>query len=206
MKRLLVIIALTLITMYGCGSSSETADDTDSDVKDNTSSQNTSDESAAQGLKIINIAKSEQGNEMYSPEVDSTYLYWLNDQLIVLNGSTKCNIFALNVLYKSGFKTPLENALSRDLFDTTNFTDILPVVGYNEIDNAKTGDLIIWMGHVIIFESFVSSNGVDYAKGYWAGTRQPDNGDNIKNNVCYGKYRLDRDFVVRRPVRKLSWD
>src|SRR4030095_4137075 len=151
---------------------------------------------------IINAAKAEQENEMYMPSRDSTYLYWLNNKLIILNGSTKCNVYALNVLYRSGFKTPRTNALSRDLYDTDKFTDILPVVGINDIENAKKGDLVIWNGHVIIYESLAKIQNDLYAIAWWAGTRQKDNGENIKNNECYGKYMLIANFVVMRPVKK----
>ncbi len=155
-----------------------------------------------QGNIILTIAKIEQSNTMYSPEIDSTYLYWLNNKLIILNGSTKCNIFALNVLYKAGFKTPVSNALSRDLFDTTNFKDIFPVIAVNKITGAKKGDIIAWKYHVIIFETLVSIREDKYALGYWAGTRHEDNDINIKNNVCYGKYKLSGEYVVRRPKKK----
>lgn len=155
--------------------------------------------------KIIETAMNEQGNEMYSPDVDSTVQYWLNNSVIILHGSTKCNIYALNVLYKAGFKTPSANSLSRDLFDTSNYRDIFPVEGINEISNARTGDLIVWNGHVIIFESYITLNDGLYAIGWWAGTRQADNGVNIKNNVCHGKYKLDGEFVIRRPVKRFEY-
>jgi hypothetical protein len=139
---------------------------------------------------------------MYNPDVDSTYLYWLNNKLIMLDGSTKCNIFALNVLYKSGYKTPTTNALTKDLVDTEKFKDILPVVGIKDASNAKKGDLVVWNGHVIIFESLVKVKNDLYAMAWWAGTRQSDNGENIKNNVCFGKYKLNGYYIVRRPLRK----
>jgi len=156
----------------------------------------------SEGAAILNAARAEQDNEMYSPDYESTILYWLNDKVVYLNGSTKCNIYALNVLFKSGFKTPTVNALSRDLADTEKFTDILPVVGIQTVDDVKKGDIIAWNGHVIIFESLTKVQNDLYAVGWWAGTRQKDNGDNIKNNVCYGKYKLNGYYVVRRPVKK----
>jgi len=155
-----------------------------------------------EGGAIISAAEAEQDNEMYSPKIDDTYLYWLDNRLIKLKGSTKCNIFALNVLFKSGYKTPTENALTRDLVDTDKFTDILPVIGIQTTDNAAKGDLIVWNGHVIILESLTTIKNDLYAVAWWAGTRQKDNGDNIKNNVCYGKYKLNGYYVVRRPVKK----
>ncbi len=201
---LIVCNIFFLVYISGCGSASESSEDesenkTSSDVKNNSG---ISDIAESEGELILNTAKSEQGNEMYSPDADSTYLYWLNNEIIFLNGSTKCNIFALNVLYRSGFRTPPKNALARDLYDTSRFTDILPVVGINDISNAKKGDLIAWYSHVIVFESTVKSGNEFYALAWWAGTGQEDNGDNIKNNVCHGKYRLSGEYVVRRPVKK----
>jgi len=78
----------------------------------------------------------------------------------------------------------------------------LPVIGIDDITNARRGDIISWNGHVIIFEEPVTVNNELYAKGWWAGTQQADNGDNIMNNVCHGKYKLNGEFVVRRPVHK----
>jgi hypothetical protein len=60
----------------------------------------------------------------------------------------------------------------------------------------------VWNGHVIIFESLTKIKSDLYALAWWAGTQQSDNGDNIKNNVCYGKYKLTGYYVVRRPVKK----
>lgn len=186
------------VNFSGCSSSSETGDKTESNEEETVTKTKTENEESS---IILNTAQSEQINEMYSPDIDSTYLYWLDNDLIILNGSTKCNIFALNVLYKSGFKTPDENALARDLFDTANYKEILPVIGVNEITNARKGDLVVWYGHVIIFESATEINGEEYAVAWWAGTQIQDNDDNIRNNVCYGKYRLDGEYVVRRPVK-----
>lgn len=209
-KRLIFLILAFFLGLYliGCFPASRTEDD-EKENKETTETTETtednkevSDVSDANGGKIMKIADSEQEKEMYSPQKDSTYLYWLNNRLALLKGSTKCNIFALNVLYKSGFKTPTENALCRDLVDTDRFTDILPVVGVQDISNAKKGDLIVWRGHVIIYESLVKIKKDLYALAWWAGTRQEDNGDNIKNNVIYGKYKISGNYVVRRPVKK----
>ncbi|MCX7878933.1 MAG: hypothetical protein N2510_09905 [Ignavibacteria bacterium] len=197
LKTVFLLLVLTLIS--GCFPASRTEDDETSE-KDNVKEEvNKESESSA----IINTAKIEQENPMYSPEADSTYLYWLDNKLALLKGYTKCNIFALNVLHKSGYKTPKTNALCRDLVDTSRFKDILPVVGIRDISDAKTGDLIIWKHHVIIFEEISRSIKQDlYVIAWWAGTRYKDNGENVKNNVIYGKYRLKGDFVVRRPVKK----
>jgi hypothetical protein len=104
-------------------------------------------------------------------------------------------------LFKAGFKTPRTNALSSDLADTTQFNDILPVVGISEPESAKKGDLIAWNGHVIIFDYLVKLKQDLYAMAWWAGTSQKDNGDNIVNNVVYGKYKLNGYFVIRRPLK-----
>jgi len=193
-----LIIILFAVYFYGCSGSSETKE---SDIPEKTPEKE-SGFTSTESTVILNIAKEEQENYMYSPEVDSTYLYWTNNELVILNGSTKCNIFALNVLFRSGYKTPESNALSADLYDTANFTDILPVTGVSDFSKAEKGDLIVWSYHVIIFDSIVKINEEYYALAWWAGTRQSDNDDNIKNNVCYGKYKLDGDFIVRRPVKK----
>ena len=210
-RKLLYISLIFSLSIYltGCFPASRTEEDTEEttettteDKKVEEKDKEVTDVSDASGAKIMRIAASEQNIEWYSPSVDSTYLYWLNNQLIVLNGSTKCNIFALNVLYKSGFKTPKVNALCRDLVDKDKFTDILPIVGVKDISSAKNGDRIVWKGHVIIFEELVQTKKDVYVKAWWAGTRQKDNGDNIRNNVIYGKYKISGDYVVRRPVKK----
>jgi hypothetical protein len=209
-RKLLYFALLISFTFYitGCFPASRTEEDpeekteTTEENNDEGKNKEVTDVGDANGAKIMKIAASEQSIAWYSPSVDSTYLYWLNNQLIVLNGSTKCNIFALNVLYKSGFKTPKVNALCRDLVDKDKFTDILPIVGVKDISSAEKGDLIVWKGHVIIFEGKVSSKKDTYVTAWWAGTRQKDNGDNIKNNVIYGKYKISGEYVVRRPVKK----
>jgi hypothetical protein len=205
MKKKLYYLSLLLfvsVFFYSCGGGSYSEETTTENKETTETNTNPVTYDDAQGAAIISIAKKEQKNEMYSPKVDSTYLYWLNNKLIVLNGSTKCNIYALNTLYKAGFKTPKVNALTRDLVDTSKFTDIFPVVGINEPDAARTGDLIVWNGHVIIFESLVTIKKDLYALAWWSGTRQADNGENIMNNVCYGKYKLNGYYVIRRPVKK----
>jgi hypothetical protein len=188
----LIIISACLV-FFSCSSSK-------SGKEENENNEETSEEQA--GVLIINTAREEQMNEMYSKSKDSTYLYWLGNKLILLNNQTKCNIFALNVLYKSGFKTPQTNALTRDLVDTSKFKDILPVAGISEPESARKGDLLVWNGHVIIFDYLKKIKDDMYAVAWWAGTRQADNGDNIINNVCYGSYKLNGYYVVRRPVKK----
>lgn len=199
--KLLFPVSIILFFLYLSGCSSSSGSDNESETPGIESEEALNDEEVKENV-IFKIAKLEQQNEMYSPEVDSACLYWVNNELIILNGSTKCNIFALNVLYKSGYKTPDENTLTADLFDTTLFADIFPVIGINDISNAMEGDIVVWKNHVIIFEEKIVVNGELYAKAYWAGTSQMDNGNNIINNVCYGKYRLDSEYVVRRPVKK----
>jgi hypothetical protein len=207
---LLIFIFILGLELTGCFPASRTRNDeseteTTTETEKETTTETTtevSDVEEADGVKILGIAESERENQMYKPGVDSTYLYWLNNKLILLDGSTKCNIFALNVLHKSGYKTPSENALTRDLVDTDKFRDILPVVGIQDATNAKKGDLVVWNGHVIIFESLTKIKSDLYAVAWWAGTRQSDNGENIKNNVCYGKYKLNGYYIVRRPIRK----
>jgi hypothetical protein len=207
-KKLIFLLSVFLLGLYliGCFPASNNRNE-DPETKENTettentnNTQNPIEEGA--GGAIVNIARTEQQNEMYSPSIDSTHLYWLDNRLILLNHATKCNIFALNVLYKAGFKTPKVNALTYDLADTTKFKDIMPVVGISDPTDAKKGDLIVWNGHVIIFETLLKIKQDLYAQAWWAGTRQSDNGDNVINNVCYGKYRLNGYYVVRRPLKK----
>jgi len=154
------------------------------------------------GMKVINAAKEEQINPMYSTSHDSTYLYWLNNELLLLKNNSKCNIFAMNVLFKSGCRYPEENVLTYDLMDTSKFTDILPVIQFTDEGDLEKGDLIVWNGHVIIYESTVIMNGEQYAYAWWAGSRQENDGINVINDVAHGKYPLKGDFIVRRPLLK----
>ncbi len=181
--------------MSGCSSSEKTKREISEHEKEEST------EISEAGV-IFEVAEMEQQNPMYNVDSDTTVLYWLNDNAAELSGYTKCNVFALNVLERAGYKTPDENCLTSDMFDTSKYSDVFPVAGMNDIELALPGDLIVWNGHVIIFEKVVSAGGEDYALGWWAGTSQSDNGDNILNNVCYGKYRLDGLFVIRRPVRR----
>lgn len=191
----LIITGLTVLGIYGCSSSEKKSrEEYDSDTKEI--------EEVTGSNVIFETAKLEQENSMYSVDSDTTLLYWLDNMPAELSGFTKCNVYALNVLKRAGYKTPDENCLTSDMFDTSMYNDVFPVAGVNQIDLAEPGDLIVWNGHVIIFEKIVSAGGDEYALGWWAGTRQEDNGNNIQNNVCYGKYPLDGDFIIRRPVRK----
>jgi hypothetical protein len=135
------------------------------------------------GAIILNAAEEEQQNDMYTKANDDTYLYWLDNMKIHLRNRTKCNIYAMNA-------------------DSSKFTDILPVVGISDPESARKGDLIAWNGHVIIFDYLVRIKRDIYAMAWWSGTGQKDNGDNIINNVCHGKYKLNGYYVVRRPVKK----
>jgi hypothetical protein len=192
----LVFLFILSVLLSGCFPASRT--ENDGEIQEETTENNETDVSS-----IMKTAVKEQENRMYSPDVDSTYLYWLDNRLVLLKGSTKCNIFALNVLHRSGHRTPRTNALCRDLVDTSRFKEILPVVGVKDVSDARAGDLIIWKNHVIIFEKILSSvKSCLYVSAWWAGTRQKDNGENIKNNVIYGKYRLNGYYVVRRPVKR----
>lgn len=208
MKKLILLFLAFLLGLYliGCFPASRNRDDGEVTTTDKHEDENPvvihTDETS-EGANIMNAAAREQNREMYSPKKDSTYLYWLDNQLSLLKGSTKCNIYALNVLHKSGHKTPKTNALCRDLVDTTRFKDILPLIGVKDISRARKGDLIVWKHHVIILEKFHQQIKNDlYVMAWWAGTSQKDNGDNIRNNVIYGKYKLSGNFIVRRPVKK----
>ena len=221
MKRTLrvcfcLLFLIQVIYFSGCSGSDNTDEEYENIPKDkeNTEVQKpTGSETASEMIweKISKIAEEEQQNEMYSRSKDSTYIYWLNDQLMILENSSKCNIFALNVLYRSGCKCPDENALTYDLMDTLRFNDIFPVIYKSNDDNIyfedlansnliKKGDLIIWNGHVIIFESFEFLNGRFFANAWWAGTKQENNGENIINDVVHGKYPIEGEYIVRRPL------
>lgn len=191
---LLLFLLSGIFYLAGCSSSKT------SETEEETSTEVTYEE--ASGALIINTAEEEQQNEMYTKANDLTYLYWLNNLEMRLKNRTKCNIYALNVIFKAGFKTPKVNTLTKDLADTSKFKDIFPIVGISDHENAKKGDLIAWKGHVIIFDYLVELKSDMYAMAWWAGTSQKDNGDNVKNNVVHGKYKLSGYYVVRRPQRK----
>lgn len=191
----LLVTGIAALSVSGCSSSEKKSrEEFESDTKEI--------EEVSGSNAIFETAKLEQLNSMYSVDSDTTFLYWLDNMPAELSGFTKCNVFALNVLELAGYNTPDENCRTSDMFDTSLYKDVFPVAGFNQIDVAEPGDLIVWNGHVIIFEKIVSAGGDEYALGWWAGTRQEDNGNNIQNNVCYGKYKLESEYVVRRPVKK----
>ncbi len=194
--RLQIILLLLFISilMVGCSSSKyEKKEEVEEEVTKPVEGQ---------GALIIQTAEEEQQNEMYSPKKDSVYLYWLDNRLIVIKNTTKCNIYALNTLYKAGFETPTVNALTRDLMDKTKFNDVLPIVDISDPEEIMKGDLVVWYGHVIIFDYLVKKKDKLYAQAWWSGTRQADNNDNVINNVKYGKYPLKGNYIIRRPIKK----
>jgi hypothetical protein len=154
------------------------------------------------GDLIFKYAFKEQKKSMYAKNSDFVYLYWLKNKKLELKNHTKCNIFALNTLFKAGFRTPKTNARTKDLVDERLFKDELPVENVRRPEDLRKGDLIIWNGHVIIFDTLATVNHDLYAKAIWAGTSKKDNGKNIMNNVIYGKYPLSGNFIVRRPLRR----
>ncbi len=206
----IILLILIPIIFIGCVASPrhpkfEEKDDDNNKPKDTVSTQYNEDLSnepvSGKGNLIIKTALIEREKEMYSPSADTTYLYWLNNKPIFLRNSTKCNIFALNTLFKAGYKTPKTNALSRDLFNEELFQDFMPIIDIKNLNEILTGDLVVWKNHVIIFEELVFIKDDPYAKGVWAGTSKSDNGKTVKNNVMYGKYPLKGNFVVRRPQK-----
>lgn len=198
--RIIFLVTVT-ITLSSCSSSKE-YEETETGTTTTNENTNTT-YSEENGNKILSQARIEQQNRMYSPDVDSTYLYWLKNKLILLYNTTKCNVFALNTLQKSGFKTPKVNALCRDLYDTTRFNEIFPYVPITDNSDIRKGDLVIWRGHVILFDYLFPPNKQNrvYAKAWWAGTSKADDGETVINNVIYGKYELKGAFVVRRPIK-----
>lgn len=197
---LTICVSIAALYFSACSSSQQSESD-DKYEHEQTKSEVTTGSSEA-GVLLMNTAKSEQQNKMYSRESDSVYLYWTNEYISGLAGNTKCNVFALNVLYDAGFLTPSTNALCRDLFDTNNYRDVLPFISEGDINKAERGDLIISQSHVLIFESQEFIGDKLYVRGWWAGTRQEDDGQNIINNVCHGKYDPGYDFIIRRPLKK----
>lgn len=154
------------------------------------------------GDLIFKYAFKEQKKQMYSKNSDYVYLYWIKNKKLSLKGYTKCNIFAINTLFKAGFLCPKENARTKDLMNEKLFQDVLPIADVSGPDDLEKGDLIIWNGHIIIYDTIVMINKDIYAKAIWAGTRKQDNGKNIINNVIYGKYPLSGNFIVRRPIKR----
>lgn len=189
----LFIIVLLLI-LSGCSSSKEFR------YKEKRTYKKPSEKEIIEKKSIIKIAEEEQKNFMYTRDCDSTYLYWLDSQLIILHNRSKCNIYAMNVIHKAGYKTPEEYVLTYDLMDTSKYNDVMPIVRISEPEEIITGDLIIWNGHVIIFEELKYLDDDIYALAYWAGTKQKDDGDKIINNVAHGIFPLTGDYIIRRPL------
>lgn len=160
------------------------------------------DHKLSNGDVIFKYAFGEQQKKMYAKNSDCVYLYWLKNKKLELKGRTKCNIFAINTLFKAGFLTPKQNARTVDLMNESLFNDVFPVANVTKPSHLKKGDLIIWNGHVIIYDTLAMVKNDIYAKAIWAGTGRKDNGKTIRNNVCYGKYPLSGNFIVRRPIRK----
>jgi hypothetical protein len=160
------------------------------------------DSKLSDGDLIFKYAFKEQRKSMYAKNSDYVYLYWLNNKKLSLKGYTKCNIFVINTLFRAGFFCPKENARTTDLRNERLFKDELPIANVSRPDDLEKGDLIIWNGHVIIYDTISMVNRDVYAKAIWAGTRKQDDGKSIFNNVIYGKYPLSGNFIVRRPIRK----
>ena len=198
MKKVFVYFILFII-ISGCSASKENKSET---KETKTEEEEVYEESDYAGTQIIKVAMEEQKNRMYSTLSDTSVLYWLDFDTLYLAGFSKCNIYALNVLHKSGFKCPEENVRTYDLMDTSRFNDILPIIKFKDETDLRKGDLIVWDGHVIIYESYVYINDDLYAVAWWAGSKQQDNGINVVNNVAYGKFPLNGNFIVRRPVLK----
>lgn len=159
------------------------------------------DRKLSNGDLIFKYARLEQRNPMYAKDSDSTILYWLKNKPLYLKGQTKCNIFAINTLYRAGFKCPTVNVRTKDLMDENLFNDIFPIIRVRKPEDLERGDLIVWYGHVILYHSFQIIKNDIYALAMWAGTTKKDNGKNVINNVIFGKYPLDGNFIVRRPIK-----
>lgn len=203
----LYTLAISLLILSGCiaPSKKDIPDEEDigiSDSLDTESYISEEDSRLRNGDLIFKYAFKEQKKKMYAKNSDYIYLYWLNNKKLYLKGKTKCNIFAINTLYRAGFLCPEQNARTADLMNERLFSDIFPVVNVSRPSQLKKGDLIVWNGHVIIYDTIAVVNKATYAKAIWAGTRKKDNGKNIMNNVIYGKYPLSGDFIVRRPIKR----
>jgi hypothetical protein len=185
---LYITIFFSSFYILGCSSSQQTI-------------RNNEDNIERSGNSIIESALIEQQNDMYKTDSDSAEIYWTNSTINGLKNLTKCNIFALNSLFKAGYKCPDEYVLTHDLFSKNKYNDIFPVIDISSPDDILKGDLIIWNGHVIIFESLLEVGGKLYAKAIWGGSSQENNDKSVKNNVTYGKFRLEGDFIVRRPIK-----
>lgn len=209
MKRYPVILSLPILLMiffYGCSGArtNETYNDTNNEKIEEAEEKidHPSGITSTEADMIFSTAFEEQMNPMYAKDADTIFLYWLNNRILELGYQSRCNIFALNTLHKAGFKCPDVNTLTRDMMDTTRFNNIFAYIRVDTIAQIKRGDLLIWNGHVIIFEKLVKSRDKYFAQAIWAGTSKDDDGKTIINNVIYGKYPLDGYFIIRRPVKK----
>jgi len=203
-KLFCVLVMTGFIVLNGCsgsGNYSEEKDEYENSNKDKskTTSSISELEMEKKRTQIVETAREEQQNEMYSSSNDSTYLYWINNP--VYGKFSKCNIFVMNVLYKAGCKCPYENVTTYDLMDTLRFNEILPVINISEGEKLLKGDLIIWNGHVIIFESYVYEKNTEFVVAWRGGSKQPNNEIDIINDVAHGRYPLEEGYIVRRPVR-----
>ncbi len=203
----LYTLTISLTILNGCiaPSKKDIPDEEDigiSDSLDIESYISEEDNKLRNGDLIFKYAFKEQKKRMYAKNSEYIYLYWLNNKKLYLKGKTKCNIFVINTLYRAGFLCPEQNARTADLMNERLFRDIFPVVNVSRPSQLKKGDLIVWNGHVIIYDTIAVVNKDLYAKAIWAGTRKKDNGKNIINNVIYGKYPLSGNFIVRRPIKK----
>lgn len=214
-KLLLYTIIIALIFVTGCIAPPRTNipndnNDTEEEFEDVSLPDSISyktelteaDTKLSNGNLILKYALREQKKSMYAKNSEYVYLYWLKNKKLSLKGYTKCNIFAINTLFRAGFLCPKQNARTVDLMNERLFDDIFPVTDVSKPSQLEKGDLIVWNGHVIIYDTIAVVNKDLYAKAIWAGTRKRDNGKNIINNVIYGKYPLSGNFIVRRPIRK----
>lgn len=214
-KLLLYTIIIALIFVTGCIAPPRTNipndnNDTEEEFEDVSLADSISyktelteaDTKLSNGNLILKYALREQKKSMYAKNSEYVYLYWLKNKKLSLKGYTKCNIFAINTLFRAGFLCPKQNARTVDLMNERLFDDIFPVTDVSKPSQLEKGDLIVWNGHVIIYDTIAVVNKDLYAKAIWAGTRKRDNGKNIINNVIYGKYPLSGNFIVRRPIRK----
>jgi hypothetical protein len=203
---LLSLPILSMIFFYGCSGArtnetykEETTEETSTEVETIPDAPGIS---STEADMIFSTAFQEQKKTMYAKDADTIFLYWLNNRILELGYQSRCNIFALNTLYKAGFKCPDVNTLTRDMMDTTRFNDIFKYIRVDTIAQIKKGDLLVWNGHVIIFEKLIKSRNQYFAQAIWAGTTKEDDGTTVINNVIYGKYPLDGYFIIRRPVKK----
>jgi hypothetical protein len=186
---LFLIFNFSFLIFIGCSSSEPDKKENEEVNKENESSH----------ASIINVGFEEQKNPMYSRSSDSSILYNTGKLHSGLSGYTKCNIFALNVIYKSGYKCPDEYLLCKDFFDTTRYGEFFPFVRLSSLLEIQAADLIVWRGHIIICEKPCDE---EYVFAIWGGSSREDDGTTIINGVKYGKYKITGDYIIRRPIKK----